>query len=108
MVNYQHYTYRVIWSDEDQEHVALCAEFPSLSYLADKPTKALKGLMDLVADVVEDMKANNETIPEPLSGKKYSGKFMVRIPPEQHRTLAINAAEQGISLNRYISSVLNP
>ena len=28
---YKKYTYRVTCSDEDQEHVALCAEFSSLS-----------------------------------------------------------------------------
>lgn len=31
MVNYEHYTYRVTWSAEDEEYVGLCAEFPSLS-----------------------------------------------------------------------------
>ena len=25
-----HYTYRVTWSEEDQEYVGLCAEFPQL------------------------------------------------------------------------------
>ena len=106
MVNHEHYTYRVIWSDEDGEYVALCAEFPSLSYLAKNNLNALQGLVDLVGDVVADMAANNEPIPEPLTAKKYSGKFQVRIPPEQHRDLAIHAAEQGVSLNRYISSKL--
>jgi hypothetical protein len=28
--NTDHYAYRVVWSEEDQEHVALCSEFPSL------------------------------------------------------------------------------
>jgi len=28
------YTYRVTWSEEDAEYVGLCAEFPSLSWLA--------------------------------------------------------------------------
>ena len=28
-----HYTYRITWSAEDNEHVGLCAEFPSLSWL---------------------------------------------------------------------------
>ena len=28
------YTYRITWSSEDGEHVGLCAEFPSLSWLA--------------------------------------------------------------------------
>ena len=106
MVNHKHYTYRVTWSEEDKEHVALCAEFPSLSYLADKPTNALQGLVKLVGEVVKDMTKNGENIPEPISEKTYSGKFQVRVPPEQHRNLAIKAAEEGTSLNRYISSRL--
>jgi predicted RNase H-like HicB family nuclease len=36
------YTYRVTWSEDDNEYVGLCAEFPSLSWLADTPEKALK------------------------------------------------------------------
>jgi len=28
------YTYRITWSEEDGEYVALCAEFPSVSWLA--------------------------------------------------------------------------
>jgi predicted RNase H-like HicB family nuclease len=38
-----HYTYRVTWSAEDGEYVGLCAEFPSLSWLADTPENALRG-----------------------------------------------------------------
>jgi predicted HicB family RNase H-like nuclease len=60
----------------------------------------------VVADVVKDMKANGETPPEPLSSKRFSGKFMVRIPPELHRKLAIEAQEEGISLNRLASDKL--
>lgn len=106
MVDHEHYTYRVTWSEEDGEHVALCAEFPSLSYLAEKPSKALQELVKLVGEVVADLKANGELIPEPLAAKKYSGKFQVRIPPLQHRALAIRAAEEGVSLNRYVSAKL--
>jgi len=106
MINHKHYTYRVTWSEEDGEHIALCAEFPSLSYLAKSPTAALKNIVKLVEEVVDDMAANGEQIPTPLADKQYSGKFMVRIPPEQHRDLAIQAAEQGISLNRHVSSKL--
>lgn len=106
MIDYQHYTYRVIWSEDDSEHIALCAEFTSLSFLADTPTDALQGLIELVGDVVKDMQANGEAIPEPITDKCYSGKFQVRIPPEQHRNLAIRAAEQGVSLNRLVSAKL--
>jgi predicted HicB family RNase H-like nuclease len=101
------YTYRVTWSEEDNEHVGLCAEFPGLSWLADSPEKALKGIRKLVADVLLDMVNNSESIPEPIATKNFSGKFMVRIPPDIHRKLAIQAAESGVSLNRIASSKLS-
>ncbi|GGA22739.1 hypothetical protein GCM10010981_08690 [Dyella nitratireducens] len=98
-----HYTYRVTWSPDDGEHVGLCAEFPSLSWLAGTPEAALKGIRKVVAEAVEDMRASGEEIPEPIADKRYSGEFRVRIPSELHRHLAIQAAEQGISLNRLAS-----
>lgn len=101
-----HYTYRVTWSPEDGEHVGLCAEFPSLSWLAKTPEAALKGIRQIVMDAVADMHASGEAIPAPLAEKHYSGEFRVRIPPEVHRALAMQAAEQGVSLNRLASAKL--
>ena len=101
------YTYRVTWSQEDQEYVGLCAEFPSLSWLESTHEKALAGIRKLVKDTVADLKKNKEPIPEPLSTRSYSGKFVVRVPPEVHRELAIKAAESGVSLNRLVSSRLS-
>jgi len=101
-----HYTYRVSWSDEDQEYVATCAEFASLSWLDITPEAALQGIRNTVADCVSDMQTANETLPEPLSTKSYSGKFMVRVPPPLHRQLATLAAEAGVSLNRLVSHKL--
>ena len=80
-----HYTYRVTWSAEDGEHVGLCAEFPSLSWLAKTPEAALKGIRRVVAEVVADMQAAGEETPVPLAEKHYSGEFRVRIPPQVHR-----------------------
>ena len=101
------YTYRVTWSAEDEEYVGLCVEFPSLSWLASTQEDALHGIRHVVADVVTDMLENNEAIPEPISTKNYSGKFLIRIPPELHRRLAMEAAESGVSLNRLASDKLS-
>ena len=101
-----HYTYRVTWSPEDGEHVGLCVEFPSLSWLARTPEAALKGIRKVVTDVVADMRAGGESIPAPLAEKHYSGEFRVRIPPEVHPAVDIQAAEQGVSLNRLASAKL--
>jgi predicted HicB family RNase H-like nuclease len=35
--------------------------------------------------------------------KPYSGRFPVRVTPEQHRKAAMRAAEEGISLNAWIA-----
>jgi len=105
-MNINHYTYRVTWSQEDGEHVGLCAEFSSLSWLAPTPEKALAGIRHLVAEVVADMQSTGEPIPEPLSEKQYSGRFMVRVPSLVHRALATEAAEQGVSINRLASAKL--
>ena len=101
------YTYRVTWSEEDQEYVGLCAEFPSLSWLDQSQEKALAGVRKLVNGAVADLKKGREPVPEPISARPYSGKFMVRVPPEVHRMLAIKAAESGVSLNRLVSSKLS-
>lgn len=101
------YTYRVTWSEEDTEYVGLCAEFPSLSWLAQTPEGALKGVSTLVKEVVADMQLNEEPVPEPIAAKQFSGKFMIRVPPEVHRQLAIQAAEAGVSLNRLASAKLS-
>ena len=100
------YTYRVMWSEEDREYVGLCAEFPSLSWLAETQVEALKGIIRVVAGVLKDMVKSKELIPEPLSLRQFKGHIALRVPPGQHRELAMEAAEQGVSLNRLISRKL--
>jgi predicted HicB family RNase H-like nuclease len=101
------YTYRVTWSEEDGEYVGLCAEFPSLSWLADTQESALAGIRDTVRQVVQDMQSTGEPIPQPLATRRYSGKFTVRVPPDVHRKLQIQAAEANISFNRVVSAKLS-
>lgn len=106
MTDIKHYTYRVAWSIEDDEFVATVAEFPSLSWLHENQAGALGGLVGLVVDVVADMEANGETVPQPIAERRFSGKFNVRVPESLHRELATAAAEQGVSLNRLVSDRL--
>jgi predicted HicB family RNase H-like nuclease len=107
MIKNDRYTYRVMWSEEDNEYVGLCAEYSSLSWLSGDQEAALNGIRQLVADVVADLKAHGEHVPEPLAAKKFSGKFMVRVPPDLHRQLVIEAAESDVSLNRLVSDKLS-
>jgi predicted HicB family RNase H-like nuclease len=102
-VGNEHYTYRLSWSPDDGEYVATCAEFPSLSWLDKDEMVALRNLKAVVADVLKDMQANGETPPVALADKTYSGALTLRLPPQLHQRLAIEAAEARVSLNRLMS-----
>ena len=101
-IDISRYTYRVTWSVEDDQFVATCPEFPSLSWLADTQDDALHGLAALIAEVVDDVRADGEPVPEPLSSRAFSGKFNLRVGTQLHRKLAMEAAEEHLSLNQYI------
>lgn len=66
MFDHKHYTYRVTWSGDDEEYIALCAELPSLPFLAGDSTDALEGMVELVGDVVKDIVVEGEVVPIPL------------------------------------------
>ena len=58
-------------------------------------------------NVVYDMKKLGEQVPLAIASRRFSGKFVVRIPPDIHQQLAVEAAEAGVSLNRLASSKLS-
>ncbi|MEP6817381.1 MAG: toxin-antitoxin system HicB family antitoxin [Marmoricola sp.] len=101
-VDISHYTYRVTWSAEDEEFVATCLEFPSLSWLAVTQIESLTGLETLLTETVADMHEQGEPVPPPLSERNYSGKFNLRVGEALHRRLAIEAADEQVSINQLI------
>lgn len=100
------YTYKVEWSEEDQCFIVRCLEFPSLGTHGKTREKAISEMLKVVQETIKWMKEENEEIPLPFSMKKYSGKLTLRLPPEIHKMVEINAILEGISINRYILSSL--
>jgi hypothetical protein len=100
------YTFRVLWSDEDGEFVGLCAEFPSLSWLAASREAALCGDREDRTAGGAGHGSGRRGPPAPLTDRNCSGVFKVRVPAVVHRNLVIEAAEAGVSLNRLVSAKL--
>jgi predicted HicB family RNase H-like nuclease len=100
------YRYSVQWSPEDQEFVATVLEFPSLSWLDEDQFEALRGIERLVSDVIDELSQSGEPVPEPIATQKFSGRLNLRVPPELHRKLAIEAANHGVPLNKYATERL--
>jgi HicB family len=44
---------------------------------------------------------DGDDVPAPLTERKYSGKFVVRTSPALHARLAVEAAEQNVSMNQW-------
>jgi len=104
------YAYRVMWSEEDGKYVATCAEWPYLSWLAAEQGEAIDGLVKLVGSEIARRLSpgadKDEEVPEPISTRKYSGHFAARVPPDEHRRLVLEAAEQNVSLNQLVTMKL--
>lgn len=98
------YSYRVFWSEPDEAYIGTVAEFPSLSHVDDTQGAAFYGIVDLVGHVLEDMQESGEAAPQPFGEAAYSGKLSLRMSPEQHRRIAMEAAEQGVSINHLLTS----
>lgn len=99
----EHYLYSVGWSEKDETFVARVAEFPSLAAHGDTQEEALREIKDVVSFVLNDLKESDESIPEPFGKRSYSGKLVLRMPEYMHRQLALEALQQGVSLNQLLN-----
>lgn len=102
------YAYRVAWSPADEQYVATTLEWgPSLSWLDADPGRALEGLRMVVQQAVADLAEDGKAVPEALMERVYSGKVLLRMPASLHRTLTMDAAEEGVSLNQLVVARLS-
>jgi len=98
-----------ITKDEDEGEVYFEAEIPDLpgcgSY-GKTIEEALNNLEEAKKLWLEVSLERGLPIPEPIREEKYSGKFLLRIPPKLHMKLALNAKKEGLSLNQYVNKIL--
>jgi predicted HicB family RNase H-like nuclease len=100
------YLYGVEWSDDDQAFIGRVLEFPSLAAHAKTQEAALREIRSVVGYALEDLAENREVAPEPLSRRPFSGTLNLRMPKHLHRQLAIEAAQEGVSLNQWVNTKL--
>ena len=101
----QDYTYKVFWSDADAAWIGVASEFKSMSYIDENDQlDAFTGIVDLVCETLEEIYEDGEEPPTPFSKQDFSGRFALRMTPEQHRRLAEEAADMGVSMNQLVVS----
>jgi predicted HicB family RNase H-like nuclease len=95
-----------ITRDEKGDWLAHLVELPNVSAFSDTPQKALGELRIAWKGVKESYRKHGEAIPVAPARKNYSGLFNVRIDKRLHRSLAVEAAQAGISLNALVAQKL--
>ena len=96
------YSYYVDWSPEDEAFIGRVVEFSLLAAHGDTPQEALDEIRFVVGSVISELEETGEPIPQPLSGRNYSGKLMLRMPRSLHRALVVEATREGVSLNQLV------
>jgi predicted RNase H-like HicB family nuclease len=99
----EQYLYSVGWSEGDKVFVARVAEFSSLAAHGDTQEEAMREIKNVLGFVLKDLQENNEPIPEPFGKRSFSGRLVLRMPEYMHRQLALEATQQGISLNQLLN-----
>ena len=96
----------VEWSEEDTCYVGTCPGLMLGGIHGDDEAKVYKELCQAVEEWIEIHKEDGTPLPAATAGKKYSGKFVVRVGKDLHKELAIDAMRHGESLNSFCVHIL--
>jgi predicted HicB family RNase H-like nuclease len=96
----------VEWSDEDQCFIGRCPELMGGGVHGNDEAKVYRELCETVEEWIGLLQEDGVPLPEPPAGKKFSGKFVLRVEPALHRRLAAKALAAGESLNSYCAKTL--
>lgn len=100
------YTKFVEWSDEDDCFIGRCPEIMAGGVHGNDEAKVYAELCQAVEEMIALIHTDGHELPEPLTAKKFSGKFVLRVEPALHRRLAAKALAAGESLNSYCANTL--
>ncbi len=100
------YSFRVIWSPEDDAYVATSPEFEGVSGIGGTAESALHEARTALRLAIKTYQAEDWPLPPPETLVEHSGQFRLRIPRSLHSRLVQRAADEGVSLNSYAISLL--
>lgn len=101
------YSVLIRWSDEDEGYIATSPELSGVSAFGESPEEALEELKAAREGYIEVFEEDGCELPQPQVVKPYSGQLRIRLPKTLHESLSIEAQNEGVSLNSYISNLLS-
>ena len=99
------YTFTLV-QDESGVWTSGVLEVPGVISEGDDPAEAIEMARDALRELAIVRLEDGIDIPEPFETRDYSGRLQLRIPPGLHRRAAMLAAQEGVSLNRWLSAAV--
>jgi len=101
------YPMRLYWDDEATAWVAEVTDLPGCVGVGDSPAEAVEVAQGFIDTWIEDAVEAGEGVPAPSVRTQASGRFVARVPRSLHGRLQRLAADEGISLNQLVVSILS-
>lgn len=96
----------VEWSDEDKCYVGRIPGLTLGGIHGKNEARVYEELCELADEWVRIYEEDGAPLPPATAGRKYSGKFNLRVGEELHERLAIESLKVSESLNTYCVNVL--
>jgi len=96
----------VEWSAEDRCYVGRCPELMLGGVHGKNEHKVFEEMCSVIEEWVRISEEDEDALPAGMAGRKYSGKFNLRLRKDLHERLAIKAVKEGKSLNAFCSDAL--
>jgi len=107
MKNYRYkYLVNFIGDDTEEAYEAIIPKFPTMHVFGDSLEDLHQAVMETIECAIEKRKKNGLPIPPEDIKTNCNGKILIRIDPELHYKLSLEAQARETSLNSYIQNTL--
>lgn len=100
------YTFTLIHDAESRSWTAAVLEVPGAISEGDDPNEAIEMAREALELVIDHHLRSGVEVPEPFETREWSGEMRLRMTPELHRRVSALAAQESVSLNRWLSAAV--
>ncbi len=102
----QPYAFVLVHDDEADAWTVTVLELPGVISEGDSPDEAIASGREALEEMLDYHLEQGRAIPEPFQTRQFSGRTELRLNPETHRRAVMLAANEGVSLNRWLSAAV--
>ncbi|MCL2662374.1 MAG: type II toxin-antitoxin system HicB family antitoxin [Oscillospiraceae bacterium] len=92
---------RHVVDESGSYYFAKVQELPGCMSDGETVEEVYNNIMEAMELSIEGLLESGFPVPIPIDSASYSGKFVLRLPKSLHAKLAIEAEQEGVSLNQY-------